>query len=503
MLKWTCRLRDLFEKEGYRTYERSLKHTSKIQEAEFVDGNFPEEFRWEIFKNCCKPYTYDNVLMFNRDSVVRDKSLVPVFDSYSSESQHIRPTCGLPITCLLQRKIDIFWISPTVFISGVGFFLESVRLQDFEVWFNVTDCFSCRIYTLSAFGEGEREPCSSLAMRFFRHLIAPLPANYFSKITLRVGCQAAVKRFQLDDFLSIIPHDAPQPPPCNADIPSTSFELFLRDRDIIKQNDGINQNELRAIFSHKFHPVVKMSFHGCRFDPSISFDVFCDLLRQARFLRAVGLPIHLMRAKEEPQLICKRIILKSQDLTASFSGWNYFPGISHELLHTFAARHQVTDIRMEFPEDFLERETNREELHACIKPFFQWNSNLEQLTIQFDGPRDLDHGRLEHVVAACLSRNLCVFNVSFNFCTIDRSLNRVQSWDHRVFPRLSVNYWRIKLKKPDTPMALAVRAVNQGLIYRKTTDHVPYNGTIAYAGDIFCVVKHGARRFGRHGRRAD
>jgi hypothetical protein len=499
MVKWTCRLRDLFESKGYQTqtYEGYSKRKRQIREAEFVDGDFPEQFRWDTFKQCCEQKNCDYIL-FNRDSVVRDADacLVPVFDSYSPESQHIRSICGLPITCLLQRKIDIFRISPTVFISGGRFVLEGVHLQDFEVWFNVTDCFSCRIYTLSAFGEGEQEPCSSLAMRFFRHLIAPLPANYFPQLTLRVPCPDVAKRFPLDDFLSIIPHDAPRPPPCNADIPWTSFELSLR--DFFKKNDGINQNELRAVFSHKFHPVVKMSFRGCRFDPSISFDVFCDLLRQARFLRAVVLPAHLMWAKGEPKLSFKRIILKSQDLTASLHEVVGTLGISHELLHTFVTRHHVADIRMEFPEDFLERETNRMKLQACIKPFFWWNSNLEQLTIQFDGPRDLDHGRLENVVAACLSRNLCFFNVSFNFCTIDGSLDRVQSWDHGVFPQLSVNYWRNNnLKKAAAPISLAVRAINQGLIYRKTTDHVPYDASIAFAGVIFCVVRDGARRLSK------
>jgi hypothetical protein len=483
MLKWTCRLRDLFESKGYRTYDEHSQRSSAMREAEFVDGDFPEQFRWEIFKHCFEQASPDYVFMFNRDSVAVMGGHAPVVAAYNPKSKHIRSMCGLPITGLLQRKIDVFWISPTVFVSWISFDLEGDCLYDFKVEFTASHPLSCYVYSVSAFSDGRRKPSSSVAMRFFRHLISPLPANYFFTIRLHVDALFVDKRFLLDDFLSIIPHDAPQPPSRSADTPWTTFQLSLR--------DYITKDEFRVIFSHKFHPVVKFSFVGCCFDPWVSFDVFCDLLRQARFLRAVDLPTHLIGAKEEPKLRFKRIILKSQDLTASFSDEKW--DISPALLHSFSTRHEVTDIRMECHEGFLKRGTNRRELRASIKPFFQPNSNLEQLTIQFYGPPCLDHGRLENVVTACLSRNLCFFNVSFNFCTIDGGLNRVQLWDHCVFPSLSVNYWRIKLKKPDTPISLAVRAINQGLIYRKTTDHVPYDATIAFAGVIFCVVSDGSR----------
>jgi hypothetical protein len=475
-------LRDLIESKGYKTCKESLKRCTEIREAEFVDGNLPEQFRWETFKNCCERKDKAHVWLFNCDSVswILGK-LVPAIDSCSPKSLHIRSLCGLSITSFPQRNIDVWWLSPTVFISWMAFSFQQRSIRDFEVEFIVYHGFSCYIYSLSAFGEGERVSSSSLAMPFFRHLIALLPANYFRVI--RLCCLDKSKQFPLEDFLSMVPHDAPLPP-LHSDTQWTKFHLSLEPR-------SINQDELRAIFSHKFHPLVKLSFNDRVFDQSVPFNVFSDLLRQARDLHAVALPSRLMWAGQPPALSFKSVVLKSQNLTAILA--NDTSAVSPELLHSFSTRHQVNEIRMEFHINFWKEAAKRAQLHGCIKPFFHRSSRLEHLTIQF-AEEDFQYVPLESIVSVCLSQSMCFFNASSKIRGIDRNLDRVQYWDQTVFPQLSLNYWRNHVGKPVAKVSLVVKAINQGLIYRKTTDHIPYNSKIAHAGIIFYLIKDGAKK---------
>jgi hypothetical protein len=483
MLKWTCRLRDLIESKGYKTCERAVKRCTEIREAEFVDGNLPEQFRWETFKNCCEHKDNVYVWLFNCDSVTSPiGQLVPAINSCSPELLHIRSLCGLPITSVQERKLDVLWLSQTVFVSWTAFSFEQRSLRDFEVEFIAYRGFSCYVYSLSAFGEGEWVSSSSaLAMHFFRHLIGLLPANYFRVI--RLCCLDKSKQFPLEDFLSMVPHDAPLPP-LHSDTQWTKFHLSLEPR-------SINQDELRAIFSHKFHPLVKLSFNDRVFDQSVPFNVFSDLLRQARHLRAVALPSRLMWAGQPPALSFKSVALKSQGLTAILA--NDISEISPALLHSFSTQHQVNEIRMEFHHNRWEKAAKRAQLHGCIKPLFQRNSRLEHLTIQF-AEEDFHHVPLESIVSMCLSQSMCFFSASSKIRGIDRNLDRVQYWDQTVFPQLSLNYWRNHVGKPVAKVSLVVKAINQGLIYRKTTDHIPYNSKIAHAGIIFYLIKDGAKK---------
>jgi hypothetical protein len=52
-LKWTCRLRSVFEGNGYLSVQSRLLPV--MREAEFVcsdGGSFPSTFRWQEFKMC-------------------------------------------------------------------------------------------------------------------------------------------------------------------------------------------------------------------------------------------------------------------------------------------------------------------------------------------------------------------------------------------------------------------------------------------------------------------
>jgi hypothetical protein len=189
-----------------------------------------------------------NIHIFNSISVSKDMHELSTIDSCDPEPQAIRSLCGLPV-------IDVLWLSPMVFISCMALQLESTPLVDFQV--KSTDenfKFIFHVYSLSDFGHGPRIPCSTLPIAFCCHLIALLPANYFPYIDF--SCFDFFLR-----FLSIIPHDAPQSPPRHAKEPWTVFALRLGEK-------MISREDLCAIFSHKFHPAVKLSFYDFGFNES-------------------------------------------------------------------------------------------------------------------------------------------------------------------------------------------------------------------------------------------
>jgi hypothetical protein len=487
MLKWTCRLRDLFESKGYQTFTWSLKQCTEIREAEFVGGSFPEEFRWETFMECSNYESRTVASIFSRTSVSNIDHLVPAIDLNSEVAKQIRSMHGRSICRLRPRNIDVWWISPTLFISWMEIFLDKARLEDFQVTFlEGGSGWEFHVYSLSAFGSERQFPSWLLPIDFCRHLIALLPANYFRALVLR--CSPVCKSVPLDyflHFLSIIPYDAPQPPPCRMnwtplgmDEPWTRFHLYLGRK--------INQDELRSIFSHQFHPAVMMSFYCSVFDESVSMDAFCNLLREARHLRAVGLPDCLIQNDNNPNLSFEKIRCKAAVLTSFLPRGSY----SSAFLLSYSKFHEATDIHMDFSEWMSASDMHRMGLRSFIGPFFQMESTLERLSLRFrDSNWRMQMQWVLGAIPACTSKDLCFFNVEVKAWDKYRNLDHIEPWDQGLFPTLTLNYCRKNITKPVEALSLAIKAVNQGVIYRKTTDHLPSNTKTTNAGVIFYLLK--------------
>jgi hypothetical protein len=377
---------------------------------------------------------------------------------------------GRPIRRLLPRTIDVWWISPTLFISWMEIFLDYARLEEFTVTFLEGGTgWKFHVYSLSAFGSERQIPSWLLPIDFCRHLIALLPANYFRALDLE--CSPALKSVPLDYFLyflSIIPHDAPQPPPCRMDWtflgtqePWTQFYLSLGRK--------ISQDELRSIFSHQFHPAVMMSFYSGVIDESVSMDVFCNLLQEARYLRAVQLPGRLIRNDNNPKLSFEKIHCKAAVLTSFLPGGNY----SSAFLLSYSKLNEVTDIHMDFSEWQWESDMYRTGLPSFITPFIQ-ESTLERLSLRLrDYNRRMKMLLVLGAIPVCTSKDLCFFNVEVKACDRYRNLDHIEPWDRGLFPALALNYCRKNITKPVEALSLAIKAVNHGVMYRKTTDHLP------------------------------
>jgi hypothetical protein len=310
---------------------------------------------------------------------------------------------------------------------------------------------------------------------------------YIDIQSLDLECSPALKSVPLDYFLyflSIIPHDAPQPPPCRMDWtflgtqePWTIFYLSLGRK--------ISQDELRSIFSHQFHPAIMMAFYSGVFDESVSMDVFCNLLRDARHLRAVGLPDCLIRGDNNPKLSFEKIRCKAAVLTS------FLPGVwySSAFLLSYSKFNEVTDIHMDFSECQWASDMYRTGLRSFITPFFQKESTLERLSLRLRDYNWRMKMQLLGAIPACTSKDLCFFNVEVKACDRYRNLDHIEPWDQGLFPALALNYCRKNITKPVEALSLAIKAVNHGVMYRKITDHFPSNTKTTNAGVIFYLLK--------------
>jgi hypothetical protein len=138
------------------------------------------------------------------------------------------------------------------------------------------------------------------------------------------------------------------------------------------------------------------------------------------------------------------------------------------------------------------------------------DSSLENLCLRFDGVGKTDAGQIAQEIVhqtsyfvaggmpACKSSHLCVFNASLVYWADGErttwKCDRVPWWDQVIVPSLTLNFHRKRLTNPaGAVMQFALRAVNQGIVYRKTTDHVPFDPSIANASLIYKLIKNQAQ----------
>jgi hypothetical protein len=95
-------------------------------------------------------------------------------------------------------------------------------------------------------------------------------------------------------------------------------------------------------------------------------------------------------------------------------------------------------------------------------------------------------------LGAC--RKIGVFNASILYRTgtplSSGPCDRILAWDEGNIPCLVLNSHTKRLTSPTCPIIqFALRAVNQGIVYCKTTEHAPCDTRIANAWLMFRLVK--------------
>jgi hypothetical protein len=202
MLQWTRRLRDVLEANHFRLEDTPL---SKMREVELSGrhASFPDRLRWQA-------------LTFFQSSCIHLCKLDDYFDCCYSECLLSQSTDA----CADMHQFDVFWLSPTIFVSRFSFYVNRNALFEYVVSFKKRNDsgegpvhLNFYVYQLASFeGKTDTDAKSLLPLAFLRHLIALLPADYFAQIWL--GTYNYQDRLPVSlnlQLLSIIPLDAP---PC-------------------------------------------------------------------------------------------------------------------------------------------------------------------------------------------------------------------------------------------------------------------------------------------------
>jgi hypothetical protein len=495
MLRWTCRLRDVLEQRAFLVKnDGQSRRLSEMREAEFVspDGNFPAEFRWESLNECFYKPAH-RAYLYNSGNVGNYTNIFRAVDPHCSVSVSIRSVSGQSVENLQQENIDVLWLSPSIFISSFEFFVgvRERSLLDYSVICNDERSnrgdVLLRATALGSFEGDEKGGPSPLPLDFFHHVTTLLPAGYFDKIGLQRKHPHRCPVDIITRFLSIVPtHAAPI-------------------RAAIYGESTITRGELQHILSYQFHPAMKLIFDIFSMDESVSLTILSDLLKDARYRRAVEMPMDLVEDFAPWDLsgrpFCEEITLKSPDLQIRISQACVLP----KCLHAISARHNPYEVTLNISD------CHETELLDLVHPYMTQYTSIENLFVRcrhHEPWRDVDSASwvgqtveeyycsVADVMPMCRSSNLCTFNVSIVTKRGHETLqcNRVPRWDNDIFPSLTLNYYRKRLTNPTgVVIPLAIRAVNQGIVYSKTTDHIPFNPRMANASLLFRMVKRQAQ----------
>jgi hypothetical protein len=281
MLKWTCRLRDTLERRRLWVHETSPNPLSNLREAECDNENaiFPDSFRWDTLRGCLRDEKDACTTFFTDPS--QGIGLVPAFEQDDSGLQSGRRLTGTRVADLDRQDIDVLWLSPSVFMSTVDFKLPDadgapIHANDYAVRLAGKKDGEVLYYAYSMpFFEGTGfAPPSPLPVQLLRHVAANLPDGYFEILKLEESLARIDERLPLEcvlHFVSIAPFDPTAPSKHN-------------DAIQLKIGTQMNLSDLEEVFSHHFHPLVKLSFSQRnpfdifalrdRFDKSVSLSAF-------------------------------------------------------------------------------------------------------------------------------------------------------------------------------------------------------------------------------------
>jgi hypothetical protein len=441
-------------------------------EAEFDGGNgtFPDSFRWDTLRGCLRDKKGCCAALFTDRSVSND-----------GKAQSVRRLCGTQVAYFDKQDIDVLWLSPTVFISTMDLELhlpgdnwEPNYAYDYALRLTTEsgEYFLYNVYSLSFFeGNGFTAP-SPLPMNLLRHVFANVRPGYFKTVELGLSYAREDERLPVEcllAFVAIVP-DTPMSPSERTDAIQLKIETKM------------NRDDLQEMYSHHFHPSVELSFAGL--DESVPLSMFLELSRGCQHLRTVNLPEHFFETGDIHPTHSRVVVdstFKSTRMTLQSFGK---PKFSHVMLHQIATGLGSKELNISVEHPWR----RRDHLHLCIQPFLQEDSILERIGVKL---LTRVNKSSSSTITQCQSRSLCFFDVSLAPRKGKRTSAHLASWDKVLFPRLSLNYYRKHLTQRvcGGAIPLAIKAVNMGIVYSKTTAQVPFDMSTANAGLIFRFLK--------------
>jgi hypothetical protein len=465
MLRRTRRLRTALRTNMYRVESHyDPQFLSRMREVEFTccDGGFPDGFRWETFVSYFSDKTGPDVVLYSSNMWNRGPS---------PPSTRVR-RFAWNLCC--NHKFDVLWLTPRVFIARRRFSIDYNALYDYIVRLDGRTSSDFYVYQLfSILDPRVHLSPPSVPFAFLCHLMEFLDADYFDRICLELPPNWPLPPALYEQFLSIIPHKAR---PMTTENRCATFQL----------RGLATRATLRQILAHQFHPEAKFDFDlHCHFLDAASVDEFSHLVRESKYIRTVAVTSHYTPDHVAADgLFITGAVFKSPLLTIRYRGL-----LPAGMLHSIATFHDtvnlsiygristqssfgyVTDIQKRLLKDTV----------PYLQPFFHESSAVERLHIGiYGGCLESRFGPTEFT--ACTSRKLsCLLVV----------LHRVERWDSLLFPAITLNCYRNRLKKNMDRgiLPLAIKAVIEGNVYHRTTNHEAFDMRIANAGLILCILR--------------
>jgi hypothetical protein len=474
MLQWTIRLRGVLWRSGVRWSIGSFLY--QMREAKVSvrrDGSFPNGLRWQTFMACLCSDPRDDLYVYD-NSGERPCPLL------AFPCPPIRALCGWP------SKFYVLWLSPTVFMADWNCYIpddNGACFLDYEVTLDTRGSERCTTLCFYQLSSGEEpEAYSLLPFAFLRHLVTGLPRDFFAWIDLKIIHRQVKPTLDVySQFLSIISPEAPVTP----------GNEKMRTR--VSLPNVATVDDLRHIFAHQYHPTVHLDCSQDRPMRLISLAEFNNLVRGSPHLRSVQLPCHLVAPDEaDDSLHFLDAWFKSPQVSIRFSGVMPFAA-----LHCIATFHQVAEMTIKVDSHFCRNDGNRhcQALQSYLQPFLEEGSHLELLRICFHGKGYPWWTPVE--LARCTSRKLRFFSIFWERATNGNieDLDQAKQWEIDLFPTIVLNCYRNCLKKhlDCRILLLAIKAANEGRVYRMSTNHFPYDIRLANAGIIFCIIHEQVR----------
>jgi hypothetical protein len=452
-----------------------------------VNANFQDEFRLETLqKYCCENWFSFDLYLTPGDNRMRVGR---------------RPNSR----CSESAEVSVLWLTPRLFISKYLIFAGTGtrRLDDFSVEWQARNPYRkywFSVYSLSSFEDSGSDDPSVLPLELLRHAFTLLPLDDVLRVELFAGSPQRCPVHMAMAFLSSIPQDAHWNRPVKEYWTDFIVDFFF------------SVDDLRTILSHPFHPEIKLIFRVAELAPmndSIKMGDFIELLRDSPYLRAVTLPRKLVEANSSSELpLFEQIVFTSPSLSIFYTHGKMSP----LWFHTITRTHSITAVHIESASCYW-GEQWQDALRSFIQPLFMKDATLERLTIQLKAwatPHQPNfHAalgeiflRMANVMTACTSRRLDFVNVEVDLVNYQRDgsdnwrknmwiVGRIRAWDEVLFPSLALNFCRnhFQVLAKGAVMPLAIKAVNEGIIYKRTTHHVPFDMSAANASVIFLFVK--------------
>jgi hypothetical protein len=533
-LRRTSRLKDLLRERNYVIQYKD----DEIREAEFVTDfpqsarapSYPNALDFETIAKLMEPGPNAGSMIFLKRKVkdaqgapnAHDPALRKVAEDANGES--------LAYVDLESSKFEVLWLSSTEFISNVEFCLSGAHLWHYHVWLCRSDrrrpgylyASSSSLFTDNS---GHDVPIPNIHLHFLRHIVSPLPVNFWRKIELTEGkgyfsAQLCSLFLRLIRPNSILSQDIAR---SSQGLSKTTLCLTMK----------IDKDKMEAIAGHEFNRHVELEFGKFREAPpdlppgvgivpwekmdkeTLPMSLLNRLLYESIYLRHFCIPLSLVEFEcTDAASFAASPNFESLTIKGAYNG-----DISLQLLNGIALNPSIKELYIDFrcggnlPRDG----TAWKSLTHLFQNVVAGHPSLNGIVLKFNNRsqfwntwrshefRDAAISCIAAAMAGAVKQPKLGSLISLKllyeyFSNGEEELQSNALWDTCVSPTLAVNWHRHQMNHqsltctPLIPMqggliGHALCSINQGTVYSKTSPMALENASISNAGVIYDCLR--------------